>query len=155
MVTEHIDAIISEVNRLDDPRKRKIPLPDDALIARYEAATGFEFSEDYKKFLKSISNAFIGYLSPLTLNEEMGGVYGELRSAIEQGRSAGLPHDWLPICEDNGDYYCIAPDGKYISGTTTVQRPRLGPTSQRGQTMSGWVEHKNFGYAIRAAVETI
>lgn len=129
LVTEHIDAIISEVNRLDDPRKRKIPLPDDALIARYEAATGFEFSEDYKKFLKSISNAFIGYLSPLTLNEEMGGVYGELRSAIEQGRSAGLPHDWLPICEDNGDYYCIAPDGKIHfwdhNGPTTETWPDL------------------------------
>ncbi|WP_272939386.1 SMI1/KNR4 family protein [Agrobacterium pusense] len=77
LVTKHIDAIVSEVNRVDDPRKRKTPLPDDAIIARYETATGFEFSEDYKKFLKSISNAFMGYLSPLTLNEEMGDVYGK------------------------------------------------------------------------------
>ncbi len=84
-MADDIDAIIDEVDRLNDPKQRKNPLPSDALIARYEAATGFEFPEDYKKLLKNISNAFVGYVSPLTVNEEMGGVYGELSSAIEQG----------------------------------------------------------------------
>ncbi|MGO4569470.1 HNH/ENDO VII family nuclease [Rhizobium sp. 2YAF20] len=90
-MADDIDAIIDEVNRWDDPAQRKNSLPDDALIARYEAATGFRFTEDYKKFLKTVSIAFVGYLSPLTLNEEMGGVYGELRSAIGEGQAIGFP----------------------------------------------------------------
>ena len=110
-MAKEIASIIEEINRIDDPTGRKLTLPDDALIHKYESATGFQFSEDYKEFLKNVSNAFVGYLSPLILNEEMGGVYGELLTTIQQARSVGLPDNWLPICEDNGDYYCIAPDG--------------------------------------------
>lgn len=111
-MVESIQDIIDEVNRLDDPSRRPLPLPNDTLIAKYESVIGFSFGDEYKLFLKNVSNAFVGYLSPLTLNEEMGGVYGELRSTIEQARGAGVPLDWLPICEDNGNYYCIAPDGR-------------------------------------------
>lgn len=108
---KEISSVIAEINELDDPAKRVLALPDDTLIHRYEIASGFNFSDDYKEFLKNVSNAFVGYLSPLMLNEEMGGMHGELITTIQQARSAGLPADWLPICEDNGDYYCIAPDG--------------------------------------------
>ena len=38
--------------------------------------------------------------------------YGELFFGIKEGRQVGVPVDWLPICEDNGDYYCFVPDGK-------------------------------------------
>lgn len=133
-MADDIDAIIDEVNRLDDPAQRKNPLPDDALIARYEAATGFRFTEEYKKFLKTVSNAFVGYISPLTLNEEMGGVYGELRSAIEQGQAFGLPRDWMPICEDNGDYYCIAPDSKVYFWDHN------GPTDKTWPDLATWAK---------------
>ena len=133
----NIDAIIDEINQLDHPAQRKNHLPDDGLIAKYELAIGFQFTEDYKKFLKSVSNAFVGYLSPLTLNKEMGGVYGELSSTLEQGRAAGLPHDWLPVCEDNGDYYCIAPDGKVHFWDHNGPTDEMWPDLATGQGMFG------------------
>lgn len=106
-----IHEVIEEIDAADDPSGRKQPLPDDALIARYEEATGLDFPEDYKTFLKSVSNAFVGYISPFTLNEQLLEDYGDLRAGIDEGRKIGVPQDWLPICEDNGDYYCILPDG--------------------------------------------
>ncbi|ASV88293.1 SMI1 / KNR4 family protein (plasmid) [Ochrobactrum quorumnocens] len=131
-MAEEISNIIEEVNSLDDPTKRSLPLPDDALIHRYEIATGIGFSPDYKEFLKNVSNAFVGYLSPLTLNEEMGGVYGELYTTIQHARSIGLPADWLPICEDNGDYYCITPDDSVRFWSHD------GPSSEAWPNLSAW-----------------
>lgn len=64
----------------------------------------------YSPRLKNVSNAFVGYLSPLILNKEIGGVYGELLTTIQRAGSVGLPDNWFPICEDSGDYYCVAPD---------------------------------------------
>ncbi len=64
-MAKEIASVIAEINRLDDPAERKLTLPDDALIHKYENATGFQFSEEYKEFLKNVSNAFVGYLSPL------------------------------------------------------------------------------------------
>lgn len=107
-----LEDVIEEINQLNDPDQRKRPLPDDSLIARYEQETGFSFPEDYKLFLKSVSNAFVGYMSPFTLNDAMEENYGDLRVGINDARQIGVPNDWLPICEDNGDYYCIAPDGR-------------------------------------------
>lgn len=106
-----ITSVIEEINRLDEPSKRKLPLPDDELIEKYEKATGFIFPEDYKILLKNVSNAFVGYMSPLTLSNEMTTSYGDLLSTLNDARAIGLPNDWLPICEDNGDYYCLIPNG--------------------------------------------
>lgn len=107
-----IEDVVSEINQADDPSGRKRPLPDDALIERYEADTGFTFPEDYKIFLKSVSNAFVGYISPFVLNDGDSSDYGDLRAGIAEARKVGVPEDWLPVCEDNGNFYCIVPDGR-------------------------------------------
>jgi hypothetical protein len=86
-----IEELIDEIDQADDPGARKQPLPDDALIARYEKDIGFTFPEDYRKFLKSVSNAFVGYISPFTLNESASGTYGDLRVGIAEARKAGVP----------------------------------------------------------------
>lgn len=30
---------------------------------------------------------------------------------LDEAREQGLPDDWLPICEYNGCYYCLTPNG--------------------------------------------
>ena len=103
--------VIAEIDQLDDPTQRKLRLPDEALIRRYEAATGLTFSADYRLFLMTVSNAFVGTLYPLILNDEMGGTHDELLTTLQEARAEGIPPDWLPICADNGDYYCLTPTG--------------------------------------------
>ncbi|MFH1807025.1 MAG: SMI1/KNR4 family protein [Pseudomonadota bacterium] len=103
--------VIKLINQADDPAGRRQPLPDDSLIEKYEQQTGIVFPEDYKIFLKSISNAFVGFMSPFVLNEDLSKGYGDLVLGLRDARKVGVPDDWLPICEDNGNYYCLAPDG--------------------------------------------
>lgn len=107
----NLQEVIEQINRADDPKGRNQPLPDDALIEKYEHATGVLFSEDYKMFLKSVSNAFVGFMSPFTLSQGLSERNGDLVVGVNNARKVGVPNNWLPICEDNGDYYCLAPDG--------------------------------------------
>lgn len=107
-----LQHVIEQINLANDPVERNLPSPSDALIHRYEKVTGFTFPEDHKIFLKAVSNAFIVYMSPFTLNESMKEDFGDLRVGINEAREIGVPESWLPICEDNGDYYCLLPDGK-------------------------------------------
>ena len=58
----NIEEVFEEINQIDHPDGRNQPLPNDALIELYERKTGFIFPEDYKLFLKSVSNAFVGYI---------------------------------------------------------------------------------------------
>ncbi|MCO6180762.1 SMI1/KNR4 family protein [Ciceribacter sp. RN22] len=124
-----IEDVIDEINQADDPGGRKRPLPDDGLIKEYEKDTGFTFPEDYKLFLKSVSNAFVGYISPFTLSVGAASDYGDLRVGLAEARKAGVPEDWLPVCEDNGDFYCIVPDGRVRfwdhNGSTDESWPNL------------------------------
>lgn len=107
----NIDDAIEELKALSIDTPKKPELPDDRLLDECEAKTGFRFSDDYRKFLKQASDVFVGVLSPLIVTEN-GDDPGELSIALSEAREMGLPNDWLPICEDNGNYYCLLDDGK-------------------------------------------
>lgn len=106
-----IQDVIEIINKLDDPMKRKNKLPDDNILEKYENSIGLKFPDDYKLFLKTVSNSFIGFISPFTLNDEMNESYNDLIRGFKDARNIGIPNNFIPICEDNGDYYCLTPDG--------------------------------------------
>ncbi len=124
---------IAELKRLSQGKTNRVPLPDDRLISEYEQDIGFKFSDDFKLFLKEASNVFFGTKDPLVITSGKTS-RGELSSAIEQGRLIGLPHDWLPICEDNGDYYCIVASGqiRFWSGN--------GPSDESWPDLATWIK---------------
>ncbi|GAB4187976.1 MAG: SMI1/KNR4 family protein [Wenzhouxiangellaceae bacterium] len=106
-----IDDAISELRELLLDTPKKPMLPDEKLVQNYEEKIGFKFSDNYKKFLMKASDVFVGTLSPFVITKD-GNAQGELALAVAAARAAGVPHSWLPVCEDNGDYYCILSDGK-------------------------------------------
>ena len=102
----NIQSVIKQLKSLSIDTPRKPSLPDDLLVAAYEEKLDFIFPEDYKVFLMEASDVFVGYLSPLVLSSD-DSLESELVNAVVEARSLGVPKSWLPICEDNGDYYCI------------------------------------------------
>ena len=132
-MTPALDALLAQIDRLDPPAGRIGTPPDDGLIALYEAQTGLAFPEDYRLLLKRAGNAFVGTLDLLTLQEPKGSVRGELRAALEVARAAGVPPDWLPISEDNGDYHCLTPDG------SVRFRDHNGASAERWPSLADWI----------------
>jgi SMI1-KNR4 cell-wall len=127
-MSDQLDVAIINLKRLSGGRVTKVPLPDDQLLASYEKELGVAFSDDYKRFLKEASNVFFGTKDPLTVTEHRV-LRGEVADALVEARRLGVPHDWLPICEDNGDYYCLTPSGEVrfwaLDGLTDESWPNL------------------------------
>ncbi|WP_081067688.1 SMI1/KNR4 family protein [Burkholderia stagnalis] len=121
-------AAIDELKNLSAGRRIKTPAPDDELLSEYESEIGFSFSDEYRLFLKDASTIFFGTKEPLVVTRERDDRC-ELLAAIQEARRIGLPRDWIPICEDNGDYYCIVPGGQIRfwsqDGSTTESWPDL------------------------------
>ncbi|MBP0583481.1 SMI1/KNR4 family protein [Labrys sp. LIt4] len=106
-----IQAAIDELKdvRLKLPKEQY--LPDDAVLDRYESEVGIKFSEDYRKFAKEAIDSIHNGMDALRITPDHSSPR-ELITALQNGRKIGLPNDWLPISEDNGNYYCITPNGK-------------------------------------------
>lgn len=129
---DNLDDAINKLIILSGDERNNLPLPNDSLISQYEKNTGIIFPEDYKKLLKRVGNIFYGTVELLSLTEEKK-YYGELTSALADARQQGLPHTWLPICEDNGSYYCIAPEGIIRYWTTD------GYSSDQWPNLASWI----------------
>ena len=128
-----LDKTIEKLKIISYGKKMNIYLPNDDLLNEYEQKTGIILSEDYRKVLKSISNVFYGTkeLLSVTNNSEY---YRELSVALNDTRKMGIPKDWIPICEDNGDYYCLNSKGeiKYWS--------RDGCSDESWENLESWIE---------------
>ncbi|MGV7962988.1 SMI1/KNR4 family protein [Photorhabdus tasmaniensis] len=106
-----LDKVIDQIKLLSGGEKNNIDLPDDELLTKYEHDIGFTFPADYKKVLKEIGNVFYGTIELLSVTKDKKN-YGELSQSLDDARKLGVPKDWLPICEDNGNYYCLLADGQ-------------------------------------------
>lgn len=101
-----IDDAISELKSLSIDTPIKPELPDDTLLDKCEAKIGLVLPDDYRKFLKNASDVFVGVLNPLIITESMDSP-SDLAVVLLEARAMGVPFSWLPICDDNGDYYCL------------------------------------------------
>ncbi|MEM6160091.1 SMI1/KNR4 family protein [Erwinia sp. P6884] len=129
---DDLDDAINNLITLSGDERNNLPLPDDYLISEYEKNTGFTFPVDYKESLKRAGNIFYGTIELLSLTKD-NTYYSELASALADARQQGLPHDWLPICEDNGSYYCITPEGTIRYWTTD------GYSNDQWPNLANWI----------------
>lgn len=105
MVVGIID-VVAELKSLRVSLPKAQTLPDDTLLYSYENDLGFKFPDDYRYFLKEASDSIYNGKDALrvTLGRD------SPRELITTAKSAwqnGVPSYWLPICEDNGNYYCL------------------------------------------------
>lgn len=131
-MSNNLDSVIKRLVSLSGNERNNLPLPDDALISQYENHTGFVFPPEYKKVLKEVGNVLYGTIELLSLSKEKK-YYGELISCLSDAREQGLPETWLPICEDNGGYYCIVPEGIIRYWTTD------GYSNDQWSDLASWI----------------
>lgn len=130
----NLDCVINKLKMLSNGEINNIPLPDDKLLNSYEKEIGFKFTEDYRKVLKNLSNIFYGTIDLLSVTKEKK-YYSELAVVLKEAHEQGVPLDWLPICEDNSDYYCLLKDGsvKYQSHN--------GSADENWANLASWIKN--------------
>lgn len=132
-MTNSLNDVIEELKIVSGNERNNIPLPDNSLIAKYEEEVGFSLSSDYKKLLKEVGNIYYGTIELLSVTEDKK-FYRELLTAIIDAKEIGVPESWVPICEDNGSYYCLDQQGRvrYWSGD--------GSNDEQWPDLASWVK---------------
>jgi hypothetical protein len=107
--------------------------PTDAEIAEAEAKLAFSFPSAYRTFLKGggdVANA--KFEAAVVLPDS--GHLDIFDIATTAWNTMGVPRSVLPIVEDNGDYFCLTPQG----GVTHWSHN--GATDETWPTFDAWFE---------------
>ena len=120
-----LDEAIAELRRLnvEVPLPRQLPTEPEVEAAILEA--GATIHADFRTYLLRASDVVYGTKEPVAIN----GGHVDFVGVVETARAMGVPDDLVPICEDNGDYFCVTASGGVIfwshAGTTDERWPDL------------------------------
>lgn len=107
----NLSEVIVELRELNEPVTKPFRLPTEAEVSAAEKRLNVKFHEDYRRFLLEASDVIVGTLEPAMVTPDCG--YLDLCEIAEYAwDEMELPLTLLPICEDNGDYYCLNKKGE-------------------------------------------
>jgi hypothetical protein len=107
----NLTEVINELRRLNEPVPEPLRLPTEAEVGAAAQQLGVKFPEDYRLYLLEASDVIYGTLEPAIVIPESG--YLNLVEIAETAwNEMNVPRNLLPICEDNGDYYCLNEKGE-------------------------------------------
>ena len=100
-----IDQAIAHLREVAEEVPEPAALPTEDAVADMEEELGVKFHPDYRKFLLLASDVAFGALEPATITDP--DAHTHLATIAEEAWDLEVPKKLLPICEDNGDYYCM------------------------------------------------
>jgi hypothetical protein len=130
-----LDEAIAELRRRNEPVPRPPRLPTDAEVRDAEAKLGVTFHPDYRRFLLEASDVSYSVLEPATITTP--GAHTDLFRITQRARERWrVPRELVPICEDNGDYYCLTPEGRVFFWSHDMQ----APSGEGWPDLAAWIE---------------
>jgi hypothetical protein len=128
-----LTEVIAKLRRLNEPVPEPLSLPTQIQIEAAERKLKMKFPPDYRKYLLEASDVVYGSLEPAVVVPDAG--YLHLTELAESAWSEmELPRDLLPICEDNGDYYCLNKNGEVCFWSHN------GSTDEKWPDLATWIE---------------
>ena len=107
--------------------------PTDEEIAEAEVKLAFLFPSAYRSFLKSGGDVANAKFEAAVVLPDSGHLDIFDVAATAWG-TMGVPRSLLPIVEDNGDYFCLTPQGEVIHWSHN------GTTKERWPTFDAWYQ---------------
>lgn len=102
-----LTEMIAELRRINRPVPRPLSLPTEAEVRGAEQRSGVRFHDDLRRYLLEASDVVYGTKEPVTID----GSHTDIEAVILAAKESGVPDGLLPICEDNGDFFCMTETG--------------------------------------------
>ena len=129
----NLPEVIAELRELNEPVSKPFRLPTEAEISAAEKRLNIKFHDDYRQFLREASDVVVGTLEPAMVAADCG--YLNLCEIAEYAwDEMELPLTLLPICEDNGDYYCLNKKGEVEFWTAD------GAINEKWDNLAVWIK---------------
>ena len=107
-----IDDILDLLRDHNEPVLVPLELPDEDRLVEIEEEILLPIPRDVRTYLLEASDVVYGSLEPVTAADPNSHTY--LPEVTATAWSLGIPRYLLPICDDNGAYYCADPDGEIL-----------------------------------------
>jgi len=126
-----IESIVA-LRKANQPVPKPMRLPTEIEVASAEEKIGMQFHLDLRTFLLRASDVVVGTFEPITIT--LPESHTDLTEVTLSARELGVPKDWIPVCESNGDYFCITPSGeiRYWSHD--------GASNESWASLSEWID---------------
>jgi predicted component of viral defense system (DUF524 family) len=125
-----IEKILEAANN----QRIKFDAPNETIIKKYGDFFNINFSEELQIFFKEASTIFYGIYSPLLLSDDPSKNEG-FSNALCYMKKMNAPKDWIPFCENNGDYFCIDAVDKVHYWSNS------GASEEVWDSLSDWIEN--------------
>ena len=89
-----------------------LELPEEELLVEIEEQILINLPFELREFLLKVSDVVYGRLEPVTVTDPQSHTY--LPEVASVAWSLGVPRELVPICEDQGNYYCVEQDGTVL-----------------------------------------
>jgi hypothetical protein len=109
MEAEEIIELLRDSNQ---PVPVPLDLPDEDVLVEVEEQILLPIPRDMRTYLLEASDVVYGSLEPVTAADPHSHTY--LPEVAAVAWSQGLPRHLAPLCEDNGSYYAVEPDGEVV-----------------------------------------
>jgi len=89
-----------------------LDLPDEDQLVIVEEELLLPIPRDMREYLLTASDVVFGALEPVTAADPNSHTY--LPEVAAVAWSLGVPRYLVPLCEVNGAYYCVEPEGEVV-----------------------------------------
>jgi len=107
-----VEEVIEQLRELNEPVPVPLELPDEELLVEIEEQILINLPFELREFLLKVSDVVYGRLEPVTVTDPQSHTY--LPEVASVAWSLGVPRELVPICEDQGNYYCVEQDGTVL-----------------------------------------
>jgi hypothetical protein len=129
----NLPDVIDELRGLNEDVPNPFRLPTEAEVSAAEKRLNVKFHDDYRRYLLEASDVSYGELEPAIVTPDCD--YLDLVEIAEYAwDEIEIPQSVLPICEDNGDYYCINRGGEIESWSSS------GPSETKWPNLAAWIK---------------
>jgi len=107
-----VEEILDLLREYNEEVPVPLDLPDEDQLVQVEEELLLPIPRDMREYLLKASDVVFGSLEPVTAADPNSHTY--LPEVAAVAWSLGVPRYLTPLCEVNGAYYCVEPEGEVV-----------------------------------------
>lgn len=128
-----LDEAFAELRTKNEPVPRPPRLPTESEVDEVERVLAVRLHPDFRRYLLEASDIVLGILEPVTITNPA--AHTDLaKSAKTAWDKIGLPPEFMPVCENNGDYFCMNERGEVVFWSHN------GWSSEKWPDLATWIK---------------
>lgn len=105
-----MEEVIEQLRELNQQVPIPLELPTHEDLVEVEEILLIQLPREYKYFLQEVGDVIYGAIEPCTASDPS--LHSYLPDVASQAWDIGLPRHLIPICDKQGDFYAMDPDGE-------------------------------------------